>query len=76
MQKVVALLAQAGATGALVDLSAVSPDGHDAAAMAEALGVARHLACMVVAPDNEPSPLDVPVRPDEEEPETPDCQAA
>lgn len=71
MQKVIALLAQAGATGALADISAVSAEAVDAAAAADALGIARHLACYVSAPDNDPSPLDVPVRPDEDEPEAP-----
>lgn len=86
MHKVIEILDEAGATGALVaNTMAAIERAHGSSgdamvhapadAIAAAIGVPRHLACLVSAPDNDPLPQDVPVRPDEEEPDTaPDPQ--
>lgn len=82
VNRAIELLAEAGATGALRGIPGAVPEGTVSAdgdrtlrgvadAIAAALGRPRYLACLVSAPDNDPQPLDVPVRPDEEEPDVP-----
>jgi hypothetical protein len=89
MHKVIGVLEWMGASGRALDdascdaLLATLDDSlrsalvaGDAAALATGLGARLTLACMVVAPDNEPEPLEPVREPDGDEPFEPDADAA